>query len=127
MPSVPSHPLLAEAELAAIVEVLRTLGHESRLRLVDTLRVEGERSVGELEHLTGIGQPGLSQQLAILRKAGLVHTRRAAKLVYYSLAPEALQAAARLLDGIVGEGHGGAAGGKPNPVGGSAAMFAKIL
>ena len=42
-----------------------------------TLLENGEKSVGELETMTGIGQPGLSQQLAILRKAELVQTRRA--------------------------------------------------
>lgn len=124
---LPTLPALTEAEATAMVEVLRTLGHETRLRLIDTLRVEGERSVGELEQLTGIGQPGLSQQLAILRKADLVHTRRAAKQVYYSLAPEALHGAALFLGEIAGDAQGGAQGGKPNPVGGSAAMFAKIL
>ena len=36
--------------------------------------------------MTGISQPGLSQQLGVLRKAGLVETRKEAKLVYYSIA-----------------------------------------
>src|SRR3546814_18659784 len=46
---------------------------------------DGERSVGEIEKITGITQPGLSQQLGILRKAELVETRRKAKLVFYRI------------------------------------------
>ncbi|MFY1927644.1 ArsR/SmtB family transcription factor [Achromobacter dolens] len=48
--------------------------------------VQGERNVGELESLTGIRQPTLSQQLGVLRDEGLVSTRRQGKYVYYQLA-----------------------------------------
>ena len=68
-------------DLETLVEVMRTLGHDTRLRLIVALLDSGEKSVSEIERLTGIGQPGLSQQLAILRKAELVQTRRAAKQV----------------------------------------------
>lgn len=67
-----------------LIDALKALGHPLRLRIVEALRA-GERNVGEIEQATGIAQPGLSQQLAVIRAAGLVHTRKAAKLVYYSL------------------------------------------
>ena len=38
--------------------------------------------MGELEALTGIRQPTLSQQLGVLRDEGLVATRRDGKYVY---------------------------------------------
>ena len=79
-----------ERELDAVTEVLKVLGHEVRLRLMFTLLRTGEKSVSELESITGVGQPALSQQLAILRKAELVNTRRDSKLVFYRLAPDAL-------------------------------------
>src|SRR3546814_20049721 len=63
-------------------DLLRVLGHGVRLRLMTAL-VEGERSVGDLETVTGTGPPMLSQQLGILRKAALVQTRREAKHVFY--------------------------------------------
>ena len=44
-----------------------------------------ERNVGEIDDAAQIGQPTLSQQLAVLRNAGLVHTRKDAKLVYYRI------------------------------------------
>ena len=53
--------------------------------------------MGEIENVPQIGQPTLSQQLAILRKAGLVETRRQAKLIYYSLHAEVIGDVARAL------------------------------
>ncbi|WEK47875.1 MAG: metalloregulator ArsR/SmtB family transcription factor [Candidatus Andeanibacterium colombiense] len=122
---------LSDEQIGAIAETMRALGHETRLRLMDTIFAEGEKSVGELEALTGIGQPGLSQQLAILRKAELVTTRRAAKQVYYSVAAEALETVARFLGGLASLAPGEAASQTGHPTSrrsrGSAAMFAKIL
>jgi ArsR family transcriptional regulator len=65
--------------------LLRLLAHPGRLRLVCRL-VEGEASVGGLERELGIRQPNLSQQLTVLRRAGIVHSRRQAKQVVYGLA-----------------------------------------
>ena len=65
--------------------LLKALANEDRLLLLCQL-VQGERNVGELESLTGIRQPTLSQQLGVLRDEGLVSTRRQGKYVYYQLA-----------------------------------------
>ena len=64
--------------------LLKTLAHPARLLLACTL-CEGEYSVGELEHKLGIRQPSLSQQLGVLREAGIVETRRDAKQIFYRL------------------------------------------
>lgn len=66
------------------VEELKALAHPLRLRILQAL-CEQERNVGEIEEVTQIGQPSLSQQLAVLRQAGLVATRREGKLVYYAV------------------------------------------
>jgi len=68
-----------------LIEALKALAHPLRFRILAALAA-GERNVGEIEQATGIGQPGLSQQLSVLRKAGLVDTRKEAKLVFYSVA-----------------------------------------
>lgn len=122
-------PTFTDADLDSIGDVLKALAHDVRLRLMRTLLENGEKSVGELEALTGIGQPGLSQQLGILRKAELVQTRREAKLVYYSLAAASLQGAAKLLCDLSGFSPEAPAGSKSasSRVRGSAATFAKIL
>ena len=119
-----------DTELDAITDILKALAHEVRLKLMRTLLENGEKSVGELETMTGIGQPGLSQQLAILRKAELVQTRREAKLVFYSLAPETLKSTATLLCALSGISSQATPPGTRNTharARGSAATFARIL
>lgn len=73
------------AEAAA--EKLRVFAQPQRLMILSCL-LAGERQVAEIERLTGVTQPALSQQLAELRRASLVVTRRNAKLVFYSLADD---------------------------------------
>lgn len=85
-----------------LIEALKALAHPLRWRIL-TMLATGERNVGEIEQATGIGQPGLSQQLGVLRKAGLVETRKNAKLVYYSVADEQLTAVMKAI-GSLGEG-----------------------
>jgi DNA-binding transcriptional ArsR family regulator len=68
-----------------VAALLKTLAHPARLMIVCTL-VEGERSVGELEAAIDVHQPTLSQQLTVLRGAGIVRTRRASKQIFYRLA-----------------------------------------
>ena len=120
----------SDAELDALVKVFKVMGHELRLRLLHMLLRSGEKSVGELEALTGIGQPGLSQQLGVLRKAELVSARRESKLVHYSLAPETFVMASSLLERLAKEDVHADDAEKPRPrshARGSAAKFAKIL
>ena len=65
--------------------ILRGLANENRLMIL-CLLAEGEKSVGELETMTGARQPTVSQQLARLRADGLVGSRRDGKTIFYSLA-----------------------------------------
>lgn len=69
----------------AAAALLRALAHPARLLVLCQL-VEGERSVGELQPITGLSLSALSQHLAVLREMALVHTRRDAQTIYYSLA-----------------------------------------
>lgn len=66
----------------ALIERLKAMAHPLRFAILQVLR-DGELNVGEIEEAAGIGQPALSQQLGVLRKVGLVETRKEAKLVYY--------------------------------------------
>lgn len=63
---------------------LRALAHPDRLLLLCQLS-QGERSVGELEALVDLHQPHLSQQLGVLRRQGLVVTRREGRHVIYRI------------------------------------------
>ncbi|MEW4448841.1 metalloregulator ArsR/SmtB family transcription factor [Qipengyuania sp. JC766] len=69
---------------AEIVDALKALAHPVRLRIMQAL-AGTELNVGEIDDAAEIGQPTLSQQLAVLRNAGLVQTRKDAKLVYYRI------------------------------------------
>lgn len=64
--------------------LLSVLAHEDRLVLLCQIARQ-EHSVGELEELLDIRQPTLSQQLGVLRREGLVETRRDGKKIYYRL------------------------------------------
>ena len=61
------------------------MANKRRLLILCQL-ADGEKSVGELEALVNLSQSALSQHLAILRRHGLVQTRRRAQSIYYSLA-----------------------------------------
>jgi DNA-binding transcriptional ArsR family regulator len=68
---------------------LKALSGRSRLLLLCHLW-DGEKSVGELARLTGSRDTAVSQQLALLRREGMVAARRAGQMIFYSLAsPEA--------------------------------------
>lgn len=118
---------IATLDLEVAAELLRALGHSVRLSLLRAL-VDGERSVGEIDQMTGVGQPGLSQQLGILRKAELVQTRREAKLVFYRINQARIGEVSALLDAFAGT----VAVAREEAVvarmrsGGGAAMFARV-
>ena len=65
-------------------EFFRTLAHPARIRVLEVLR-DGELSVSELVPAVGIEASHLSQQLAVLRRANLVQTRKERTSVLYSV------------------------------------------
>ncbi len=77
-------------DLDDAAELMRVMGHPIRLSLIRAI-ANNELSVGEIESVTGVSQPTLSQQLAVLRKAEMVQTRRQAKQIFYSLSAERLE------------------------------------
>lgn len=79
--------------------LLKTMANEDRLMLLCHL-LDSELNVGELETLTGIRQPTLSQQLGVLRDEGLVSTRREGKYIYYKLASPAVMHVMSTLHGL---------------------------
>ena len=66
---------------------LKVLSGRSRLLLLCHL-LDGEKSVGELARLTGARDTAVSQQLALLRREGMVASRRAGQMIYYALASD---------------------------------------
>ena len=74
--------LREHAEAAS--SLLKTIGNPVRLMILCTL-LQGEFTVGELNERIELSQSSLSQHLAVLRREGLVRTRRDAQTIFYSL------------------------------------------
>ena len=81
---------------AQAAQLMKMLANDSRLAILCALG-DGEKSVSALNGFVDLSQPGLSQQLAVLRHAGLVDTRRDGQTVYYSLASGKAQRVIELL------------------------------
>jgi ArsR family transcriptional regulator len=81
-------------------ELFKALANPARIRVLEVL-AGGERSVSELQPLVGIEASHLSQQLGVLRRAGLVTTRKEGTSVFYSISDadlvELLAVARRML------------------------------
>lgn len=93
----------------AKADFFRTLGHPVRIRVLELLR-DGPRPVRELLAEIEVEASNLSQQLAVLRRTGLVGAVREGGSVVYSLATpdivDLLAAARRILtDMITGQGE----------------------
>lgn len=89
-------PDALRAAAGEAVAALKALGNPERLLLLCRMS-QGEASVGELEEALGIHQPTLSQQLGVLRREGVVDTRRDGKKIFYRVADERLLALLRAL------------------------------
>lgn len=76
--------------------LLKSLSHPDRLLLLCQL-VQGEACVQDIEKMTGIKQPSLSQQLGVLRENGLVSTRREGRQIYYRIASDDAMAVMQVL------------------------------
>jgi ArsR family transcriptional regulator len=75
-PSVETQPYEAQAQL------LKVLTHPARLAILNILR-DGEHCVCHMEAYLGYRQAYISQQLMVLREAGLIQDRRDGWNVFY--------------------------------------------
>ena len=72
----------------AAASLLKALAHPERLMGLCQL-VEGEKGVGELLAHSQLGQSAFSQQLSVLKRQGLIRSRKVSQQIYYSLVSEA--------------------------------------
>lgn len=88
----------------AKAEFFRILGHPVRIRVLELLQ-DGPRPVRDLLAEIGIEPSSLSQQLAVLRRYGIVTSRREGSTVVYELAggdiAELLRTARRILTDLL--------------------------
>lgn len=65
--------------------IIRALNHKLRLQLIRVLHDKDELTVTEIYVKLKLEQSVASQHLAILRRAGIVKTRREGKFIFYSV------------------------------------------
>lgn len=82
---------LLQKNAARATALLKSMANESRLLILCQLS-QAEMSVGELAETVPLSQSALSQHLSLLRREGLVKTRRSSQFVYYSLDSEEVRA-----------------------------------
>lgn len=75
-PATPAHQIEAE--------FFRTLGHPSRVRVLELLK-SGEMTVGDLQTELGIDSSGASQHLSAMRRQGILVARKEGTSVHYSV------------------------------------------
>jgi ArsR family transcriptional regulator len=87
-------------------DFFRTLGHPARIRVLEVLQA-GERQVSELIPEVGIEASHLSQQLGVMRRAGIIQSRKVGSNVYYSVGDpklfELLEVAKRIITSSLAE------------------------
>jgi ArsR family transcriptional regulator len=67
-----------------IQEFLHGLASETRQKILFGAFMDGqERTVGQVAQQTGLGQSTASEHLALLKRAGILTSRRTGKEVYY--------------------------------------------
>ncbi|MBB6118732.1 metalloregulator ArsR/SmtB family transcription factor [Nocardiopsis algeriensis] len=90
----------------AKADFFRTLGHPVRIRVLELLQ-DGPRPVRELLADIGVEASNLSQQLAVLRRTGLVMSQREGGEVLYRLSTpqvvELLRAARAILTDMLAD------------------------
>jgi len=78
---------LMRSQAASAETMLKALGNRHRLMILCRLN-DGEQSVGELAAFLDVRDSTVSQHLALLRKDGVVSTRRDGQTIWYALASE---------------------------------------
>lgn len=81
-------------------QICKAFAHPGRLRILDLLG-NGERGVSELQNELRISKTSLSQQIAILKSAGVISTRRNGKQIYCSLSIPEVKDACQLIRGVL--------------------------
>ena len=79
-----------QTAVAAKDKVFHALADPSRRAILESL-TDGEAAVKDLTARFDISQPAVSQHLAALKDAGLVHGRREGRCVYYRVEPRGMK------------------------------------
>ena len=83
-----------------ISEMFKALAVETRVKILELLKIQGPLGAKEIGRLSGISPAAASQHLKILKQAGLVRSERQGYWIPYAINPEALEKYRRLLSEV---------------------------
>lgn len=83
------------------VLVLRSVNHNLRQKIIKLLQDSTQLTVTEIYNNLGLEQSVASQHLAILRRSGVVITKREGKFIFYSLNKTRLKEIAGLVSNLI--------------------------
>ncbi len=92
LPQTSMDPMVYERQ----AEMCKAFANPTRLRLLDLLS-EKEWACGDLQERLSITKANLSQHISVLKRAGVVVTRRDGKKMFCSLSIPEVEQACRLL------------------------------
>lgn len=75
---------IKERDVEGLTEIFRVLGDPTRVRILDLLS-RADLCVGDLARRLDVSESAVSHQLRLLRSARIVRSRRAGRMIYYSL------------------------------------------
>lgn len=87
--------------LRKAVLVLRSVNHKLRQSVIKLLEENENMTVTQLYVKLRLEQSVASQHLAILRRAGIVKTKREGKFIYYSLNKDRIEEIANMINDLV--------------------------
>jgi ArsR family transcriptional regulator, arsenate/arsenite/antimonite-responsive transcriptional repressor len=93
-----AEPRIVSEPRNVTVEVFKAFADPIRLELLAQIAARGPLCVCHLQDDLPYSQSRISKHLAVLRRAGLVTTRREGTWVYYSVEEEALEVAREFVD-----------------------------
>lgn len=79
--------MMPSESAAELADTFKTLGDVTRVRLLDALSRQ-ELCVCDLAALVGLSESAVSHQLRLLRNTRVVRSRRAGRMIFYSLDDE---------------------------------------
>lgn len=93
--------LIKSREIKQAALVFRAINNHIRLQILEILHQHVQLTVTELFQKMHMDQSATSQQLGILRNAGLVLSDRKGKRIYYSVAYDRLEQMRQCTTGLV--------------------------
>jgi len=104
IPEAHALPELSDSTMSRLANVCRLLSEKSRLRMILALARGREMPVAELVALAGLSRTAVSNNLKLMRLAGLVNCRRQGKTHMYGLASDCVRDLLQRVSQGMGEG-----------------------